>query len=218
MDVIKNTLKLLSLASEYGYKRIAIGIRHKDIPKSVSFPFEPDRIVFGWPCDKTTTSGGTWPAIWKIIEKLGAGAGCGNSHQMQIKSEMFLDGYYYLDKDNTWKATHIWKKSSPKYKEVGFPLSNIVSDRDLCIKMYDTKDCKDTCVCKTCMNREKKVSVKKILNGDKYHSFDDGYCSHSVYYGKNKRNFFIKKHLGCINTNDCKFYTDWIKYLRKELK
>ena len=91
MDVIKNTLKLLSLASEYGYKRIAIGIRHKDIPKSVSFPFEPDRIVFGWPCDKTTTSGGTWPAIWKIIEKLGAGAGCGNSHQMQIKSEMFLE-------------------------------------------------------------------------------------------------------------------------------
>jgi hypothetical protein len=60
--------------------------------------------IAGEPDEKSKKKGREdgWPAIWRIVEKLGGSAGCGNSHQKQLRSEHPYTKCSYRKIDGEW--------------------------------------------------------------------------------------------------------------------
>lgn len=99
MKTEKQIIKaILSKCKRAGYKRVAINMSHSGIPDSITWGLNVHGNIFAWP-DRNV---GGWPAIWRIVEKLGIGYGCGNSHQHQIKN---ISGKYAFSytKNGAWK-------------------------------------------------------------------------------------------------------------------
>lgn len=89
------TEKFLETCRKEGLKKIAIGVSHKSLPQSVSFPFGPDGSVFS----DSKTSKFDRPAIWEVVGQLGISGGCGNGDQHQLTREgqaQLIDGAYHL--------------------------------------------------------------------------------------------------------------------------
>ena len=89
---IGNTRQFLEACKKAGYKRIAIRVATKHIPRSLVSPW-PDVSVFAWP-DRLDDG---WPAIWRIAQSFGCSS-CGNSQQYQISGLPLTKGYYFLEK------------------------------------------------------------------------------------------------------------------------
>lgn len=49
--------------------------------------------------ERSFKDGGPWPPVWRIVEKLGLGWGCGGGHGHQIYEHPFLNGWHYRQED-----------------------------------------------------------------------------------------------------------------------
>ena len=90
--------KLLDLCAQHGYDAVAIGMKHKVVPQSVSFVFGPQGSIFAKPRGRCNARIGGWPAIWAITEQIGLKSSCGNNHQRQIENIHFHPQVWQLKK------------------------------------------------------------------------------------------------------------------------
>jgi len=97
----KNTILLLDKCSPY-YTAISIGKSHNEVPNSVGFVFGAEGNIFGYNEDDKKARINDRPAIWSIAEDMGISAGCGNSHQHQVRTSRLVDGVYKVQ-DGKWK-------------------------------------------------------------------------------------------------------------------
>jgi hypothetical protein len=84
-----------------GINIVAINDWHELIPSSVRWAHEIKDIklmVFA------EGKYGNWPAIWRVVEVLGIGGGCGNRDQHQIRSDsQLISGVYKYITFDTWE-------------------------------------------------------------------------------------------------------------------
>jgi hypothetical protein len=120
---IGKTKTFLEKCRQAGYKRISIGIKDKRIKECRGWPFNCDGSVFASPARYQNDDGhisssqnNGFPAIWKILEKLGASTGCGNSQQHNIKTGSLINGVYIL-RGRGW-IRKLKKEGRKGYKEV----------------------------------------------------------------------------------------------------
>ena len=116
--------EVVKLADQYGYKGISICCYDETIKESIYWSTRGVNFMAGEP-DETTKYKGTdskngdgWPAVWRIAEKLGGGAGCGNSHQKQLEHKHPYTEVSYRKIDGEWYVFNIEKiikETSDKY-------------------------------------------------------------------------------------------------------
>lgn len=102
----RETRKFLYRLSKYGYTRVCIHIRHKDVPHSLTWQFTSENSAFAYP--ETIYDKDNWPAIWKVCNELGYG-GCGNCHQHNVPDTL-QSGYYKFIKGK-WKLISIYENT-----------------------------------------------------------------------------------------------------------
>ena len=113
--------KVLELADKYGYKGISVCCYDETIKESIYWSTQGVKFMVGEP-DNSTKSKGTdsdgWPGVWRIVEKLGGSAGCGNSHQKHLKHDHPYSEVSYRKIDGEWHVFNfeqIIKDTSTKY-------------------------------------------------------------------------------------------------------
>ena len=116
--------ELVKLADEYGYKGISICVLDPDVKASVFWSKQSVKYAVGEPDLKTKMKGTDkkggdgWPGIWRIIEKLGGGAGCGNSNQKQLVHGHPYSEVSYQKIKGVWyvkDVKNILRETSEKY-------------------------------------------------------------------------------------------------------
>lgn len=116
--------EVIKLADEYGYKGISVCCYDETIKESIYWSTRGSvKFMVGEPDENSklkgrdSTSSG-WPAVWRIVEKLGGNAGCGNSHQRQLDNDHPYSEVSYRKIDGEWYVFNfekIIKETSIKY-------------------------------------------------------------------------------------------------------
>jgi len=99
-----STEEFLNKCADAGYTRVSVCTAHSKIPDSIDFPFGAEDSVFAYPDrgEKEPRNELDQPPIWDIVEEMGIGGGCGNSHQHDISRLGGIEeGAYYL-KGGKW--------------------------------------------------------------------------------------------------------------------
>jgi hypothetical protein len=94
---------LVKMCDEAGYLAIAINCQDDAVSNS-AYWFSRAKSITAEP-DKTTKRkgrDGSWPAIWRIVDILGGSAGCGNTHQKQLKNDHPYSECSYRKIDGEW--------------------------------------------------------------------------------------------------------------------
>lgn len=96
----KLTERLLKKCEVAGITKVAIGVRHKSIGRSMAWLFfSVNDCVF----TNKPSRVHDWPPIWGILEELGIGFGAGNGDQHQADTDKLVKGVYHL-------KNHVWEK------------------------------------------------------------------------------------------------------------
>jgi hypothetical protein len=118
--------EMIQLADQFGYKAIAVCCYDEAVKETEYWANKRSGVKFiaGEP-DKTTkykgtdsTDGKGWPAVWRIVDKLGGSAGCGNSHQKQLNLDHPYSEVSYRKIDGEWyvfNTEKIINQMSKKY-------------------------------------------------------------------------------------------------------
>lgn len=99
------TANFLSKCQEHGLECVAIGMRTRRIPVSISYPFSPDGVAFGEGVSRKPDEDGRLsrdPAIWHAAYDAGVASGCGNNGSQQVIDDLLIDGVYEL-RGGVWK-------------------------------------------------------------------------------------------------------------------
>lgn len=114
--------ELVTLCDKAGYKAIAVSCHDPEVTISDNWHNKHKvKFVAGEPDPESKLKGrnDSWPAIWKIVDILGGGAGCGNSHQKQLKQDHPYSECSYRKIDGEWyvfNAKVPMEKISSRYK------------------------------------------------------------------------------------------------------
>ena len=87
------TKKLLAECEKAGITKIAIGVRHKSVPVSMDHPFINNDVFAYQPAKVRNRTAN--PPIWKIVDVLKIGFGCGNGDQHQADLRNLDRGVYH---------------------------------------------------------------------------------------------------------------------------
>lgn len=97
--------KLIEACDKAGYKAIAISCHDPEVTISERWHnHHKVEFIAGEPDKKHALKGRIdgWPAIWRIVEKMGGSAGAGNSHQKQLKHDHSYTKCSYRKIEGEW--------------------------------------------------------------------------------------------------------------------
>jgi len=89
------TTKFLETCSKYGISRVSISKKDEELEGCKYWPFGYQGSVFA---DGRHDG---WPTIWRVVEELKIGGGCGNSGQYCVNDANLVNGIYEF-KDGQW--------------------------------------------------------------------------------------------------------------------
>lgn len=94
----ETTKTFLNLCLENNIMEVAIGVNSDKMERCKDWPFNHNNSVF---TNEVRNDLG-YPAIWKVVGDMNIGAGCGNSMQYSIDSEVEIMPGYYEYRDGQW--------------------------------------------------------------------------------------------------------------------
>jgi hypothetical protein len=97
--------ELVKIADEFGYKGISVCVLDPKIEQSIYWSTTNVKFLVGEPDERTKNKGRDsdgWPGVWRITEKLGGGAGCGNHQQRQLTHDHKFSEVSYLKIKGVW--------------------------------------------------------------------------------------------------------------------
>jgi hypothetical protein len=105
-------INLVKKCDEAGYKAIAVSCYDPEVSISDNWHNRHKvKFIAGEPDTKSKLKGrnDAWPAIWKIVDILGGSAGCGNSHQKQLKNDHLYSECSYRKINGEWYVFNVEK-------------------------------------------------------------------------------------------------------------
>lgn len=107
-DIDRNLVKK---CDEAGYLAVAIACSDDAVSNSNYWFTKGTKSMTAEPDKKSKKKGrdGSWPAIWKIVDIFGGSAGCGNTHQKQLKSDHPYTECSYRKIDGEWYVFNVEK-------------------------------------------------------------------------------------------------------------